>query len=230
MTFAIAGVCAKSDQIGYAVTTSSVCVGARVGLVSEGCVVFSQARTDPRLHQVGAAAFHRTQNADKAVEAMKSAATGLHWRQLGVLARNGETAHFTGESCLPHCGGLAAKGCLALGNFLGSNQVLAAMIDVIITAGAHDARPLAACLIDALKAGAAAGGEQDPLQSSALQVLGPDGLMDADLRVDKSTDPLNDLALLWRDWQPKASAYRLRALAPDEAPSSSTLEHGSPQR
>ena len=54
MTFSIAGRCPETGQIGFAVTTSSVCVGARVGAVTDGCVVFSQARTDPRLHRVAA--------------------------------------------------------------------------------------------------------------------------------------------------------------------------------
>jgi uncharacterized Ntn-hydrolase superfamily protein len=222
MTFSIGAICERTGRIGHAVTTSSVCVGARVGRIGHDCVVFSQARTDPRLHTPGLEAFARTGNVDIALQAMKDAASSPHWRQLGILARGGDAAHFTGESCLPSCGGLVGAGCLALGNFLGSDRVLPAMVD----AAADDGAPLAERLIRALQAGLAAGGENDPLQSASLQVLGEDGLFEADLRVDKSVVPLDHLAELWSDWAPKAAAYRTRALTPDAAPPSSEVEHG----
>jgi len=59
MTFSLAGRCAETGQMGYVVATSSVCVGARVGAVADGVVIFSQARTDPRLHAVGLEAWRR---------------------------------------------------------------------------------------------------------------------------------------------------------------------------
>ncbi|MEM8840667.1 MAG: DUF1028 domain-containing protein [Pseudomonadota bacterium] len=221
MTFSIAAICDRTGQIGYAVTTSSVCVGARVGRIGPDCVVFSQARTDPRLHEIGIAAHAARPGAEAAVHAMRQAATGLHWRQLGVLSRSGDGAHYTGDSCLGFQGGMAERGCLALGNFLGSAGVLPAMI----AASSPGAPPLAERLIAGLRAGQAAGGENDPLQSAALKILGSDGLYDVDLRIDKSADPIEDLDSLWRDWQPKAAAYRVRAVSPDAAPSSSQVEH-----
>ena len=223
MTFSIAGRCPESGEIGYAVTTSSVCVGARVGAVAEGCVVFSQARTDPRLHAVGLAAWAETQSAKAALEAMRDAAVAPHWRQLGVLPFEGESLHLTGESCLPHCGGVTGAHSLALGNFLGSAEVLPDMI-VAFEGGAGS---LAERLVAALKAGEAAGSERDPLQSAAVVVLGSQGLRDVDLRVDAAADPLTSLSELLADWLPKAPAYRLRALDPDAAPSSSSVEHPS---
>ena len=223
MTFSIAAVCQRSGQIGYAVTTSSVCVGARCGQIGPDCVVFSQARTDPRLHANGLAAYAASNSADAALQAMKEAAVSLHWRQLGILTRSAEVAHFTGESCLPCCGGLGGAGSLALGNFLGSEDVLPAMVE----GAANAAAPLAERLLAALAAGQEAGGERDPLQSAALKVLGADHLYDADLRVDKSVDPIADLAALWQDWKPKATAYRTRALAPDDAPPSSAVERNT---
>jgi len=84
--------------------------------------------------------------------------------------------------------------------------------------------PLADRLLNALQAGADAGGENDPLQSGAIRVLGADDLVDTDIRVDKSTAPLSELRDLLRDWAPKAAAYRVRALTPDEAPPSSQVE------
>lgn len=221
MTFSIAATCSRTGQIGYAVTTSSVCVGARVGCIGPDCVVLSQARTDPRLHEFGVTAHAEQKSSEQALEAMKQAASGLHWRQLGVLSRSGDASHYSGESCMAFCGGISESGRLALGNFLTSADVLPAMID----ASSNGFTPLAERLIASLRAGESAGGEKDPLQSAALKVLGADGLFDVDLRIDKSSNPIAELEELWRDWQPKASAYRVRALSPDDAPPSSEVEH-----
>lgn len=228
MTFSVAGVCETTGHLGYAVTTSSVCVGGRVGMIGTDCVVFSQARTDPRLHAPGAAEHARSQDRIAALDAMKSAATDLHWRQLGVLSRNGDAAHFTGSSCLPFCGGLTGDNCLALGNFLATDQVLPGIVHGFLSAS-EKGRSLEDRLLAGLVAGAGAGGEIDNLQSVAIRVLGADDLVRTDIRVDKSANPLADMAELLLDWAPKAEAYRIRALTPDEAPPSSQVEGSGKQ-
>lgn len=221
MTYSLAGRDPTTGDIGFAVTTSSVCVGGRVGEVTDGCVVFSQARTDPRLHQPGLRMWEQTKDAEKTLEAMKSAATALHWRQLGVLPKTGTPLHHTGMSCLDSAGGLAGANCLALGNFLGSDDVLPAMVDGFeATSG-----DLATRLVAGMLAGKAAGSERDPLQSASVVVLGAENLKDVDLRVDSSTTPLQDLQKMLVAWLPKAAAYRLRAIDPDAAPFSSQIEH-----
>jgi uncharacterized Ntn-hydrolase superfamily protein len=155
---------------------------------------------------------------------MIAAATASHWRQFGILPLTGRAIHHTGQSCLDHCGAHVGADCLALGNFLGTADVLPEMV----RAFAQASGPLEEKLLAGMLAGQAAGGEQEPLQSAALAVLGEAGLMDADLRVDLSDDPLGALVVLWQDWQPKAAAYRLRALDPDAAPSSATVERRQP--
>jgi uncharacterized Ntn-hydrolase superfamily protein len=224
MTYSLAAIDPATGRMGYAVATSSVCVGARVGVIGGDCVAFSQARTDPRLHGVGVAAHAAGAGAAGAVAAMQAAAHAPHWRQLGVLSRDGDAAHATGASCLPHCGGLAGDGSLALGNYLGSAEVLAAMVAGFAAASG----PLAARLIAGMKAGEAAGGEIDPLQSAALFVEGEGGIADADLRADFHADPLAALAAMWDNWAPKAAPYRVRALDPDAAPPSSEVEGHAP--
>ena len=222
MTFSLAGRDPQTREIGFAVATSSVCVGGRVGALTEGCVVFSQCRTDPRLHRPGLRCWEETQDATAAMEAMQQAATALHWRQLGVFPATGAGLHFTGSSCLGVAGGLIGENSLALGNFLGSEDVLPAMVNCFETAKGS----LANRLVAGMLAGQAAGGERDPLQSASMAVLGDAGLKDVDLRIDDSSTPLEDLSRMLAEWLPKAAAYRVRALAPDAAPSSSSIEHG----
>ncbi|MBT0958445.1 DUF1028 domain-containing protein [Alphaproteobacteria bacterium KMM 3653] len=221
MTFSLAGRDPQTQEIGFAVATSSVCVGGRVGALTEGCVAFSQCRTDPRLHRPGLRHWEATQDAKGAMEAMQQAATGLHWRQLGIFPITGEGLHFTGASCLGVAGGLTGPNSLALGNFLGSDDVLPAMIEGFESAEGS----LAERLVAGMLAGQSAGGERDPLQSASLAVLGDEGLKDTDLRIDDSTTPLEDLSQMLTAWLPKAAAYRLRALNPDAASSSSAIEH-----
>jgi len=221
MTFSIAAVCPDSAEIGFAVATSSVCVGARVGAAAaDQCVVFSQARTDPRLHRHGLEAYRTTGDADAALAAMRDQAVQVHWRQLGVLGRDGVGRYFTGSSCQDVADGMVGSNCLALGNAIADKAVLPAMI----AAAEAATGPLAGRLIAALKAGEDAGGEHDPLQSAALQVFAADEFPCADLRIDKSNQPILDLLDLWRDWSAKAAAYRVRALDPEAAPSSDEVE------
>ncbi|THH34269.1 DUF1028 domain-containing protein [Aliishimia ponticola] len=222
MTFSLAGRDPHTGDIGFAVATSSVCVGGRVGALTEGCVVFSQCRTDPRLHRPGLRRWEDTQSATAAMDAMQQAATALHWRQLGVFPATGEGLHYTGASCLGVAGGLTGANSLALGNFLGSDDVLPAMVNGFETAKGRLAERLVAGMLE----GQAAGGERDPLQSASLAVLGEAGLKDVDLRIDDSGSPLEDLSRMLAEWLPKAAPYRLRALDPDAAPSSSSIEHG----
>lgn len=224
MTFSLAGICRDTGQIGCAVTTSSVCVGARCGRVGRDCVVLSQARTDPRLHQVGLEAHARTGDPDAALAAMRAAATAPHWRQLGILDRSGAARHVTGASCLPACGGVAGRDCLALGNYLAGDAVLPAMVHAFEGSGG----PLAERLIAGLAAGLQAGGEIDPLQSAALLVFADQDFAYADLRIDRSTTPIADLDALWQDWKGKADAYLVRALDPDAALPSREVEGTGP--
>lgn len=221
MTYSLAGRDPETGDIGFAVTTSSVCVGARVGAVIDGCVVFSQARTDPRLHLVGTRKWEETQDVGQTLTAMKCAAAALHWRQLGVLPASGEPLHFTGSACMDFSGGLVGRDCLALGNYLGSADVLPAMTHGFEASSGH----LATRLMAGMLAGEAAGSEWDPLQSATVVVLGADNLKDVDLRVDSSAVPLQDLSELLMAWLPKAGPYRARAIDPDAAESSSKIEH-----
>jgi uncharacterized Ntn-hydrolase superfamily protein len=152
---------------------------------------------------------------------MKDAAVALHWRQLGVLPARGVPLHFTGSSCMESCGGLVGKDCLALGNYLGSDDVLPAMLRSFEAASGYLANRLMAGML----AGESAGSERDPLQSATVVVLGAESLKDVDLRIDSSTIPLQDLTELLMAWLPKAPPYRVRAIDPDAAESSSKIEH-----
>jgi len=74
-------------------------------------------------------------------------------------------------------------------------------------------------LMAAMIAGLQAGGEAGPLTSAGMLIADSEDWPLADLRIDKSNDPISDLATLWLDWKQEMDAYVTRALAPNQAPS-----------
>ena len=222
MTFSIAELCQRTGQLGCAVATSSMAVGARVGRVRAGqAVALSQACTDPRLHEVGLAAVADGKTARDAVAAMREAAVQPHWRQFSILRADGSLAFHTGDQCVAHTGEQGGQRCLALGNALRNDDVVPAMVMGFEQAEDDE---FAARLLKALESGLTAGGETDPLRSASLLIYGEHSFALADLRVDDDPAPIARLRELWTEWAPKAEGYAVRILDPDNAPSSTDLE------
>jgi uncharacterized Ntn-hydrolase superfamily protein len=217
MTFTILGRCARTGQLGGAVTTSDIAVGARVlSARARLAVVATQHRTDPRL---GPALLARLGAGDRpaaAVAAVAAATADRDWRQLGVLDDRGEAAAYSGPRLWPVGAELAGPDCLVLANMLVDDQVAPAM-RAAFTGATDDA--LADRLLGALEAGERAGGERDGrLRSAALLIVGDDDFAYADLRVDDDPRPLERLRSLWETYRPHAEQFRARALTPDDVP------------
>ena len=74
-------------------------------------------------------------------------------------------------------------------------------------------------LLDALRAGAARGGEAGPIHSAGLLIVREVSWPIVDLRVDWSdADPVAELARVWEIYAPQIDDYVRRAIDPDEAP------------
>lgn len=222
MTFSIAGYCAETGQIGYALATSSIGAGGRVPFVKWNVgVVLTQARTDPRLGPKGLALLKSGCSAAETVASLVASTPERDWRQLAVLDHVGRGAFHTGQRVSAPADALAAKDCVAAGNWVKDETVVAAMI-----AGFQQdpGLPLAERLLRAIEDAVAAGGELDPLRSAALAVHGRNGFAMVDLRVDRSETPVEDLRAAWREWEPMMLGYMERALSPASAPASEDLE------
>jgi uncharacterized Ntn-hydrolase superfamily protein len=217
MTLSIAGRCARTGQLGVAISSSSPAVAARCAYARAGAgAACTQNITDPRL---GPALLDRMEAGDPAPEAMAAVVSAeplIAFRQLSAIDRNGMTAAWSGEGTLGQHTTAEGRDCVAAGNLLSRLEVPAAM------AAAFAERPgddLAARLVAALAAGLEAGGEEGPVHSAGLLVVSDMPFPLTDLRVDWSEDPVADLAALWRLWRPQAAAYRQRAIDPSTAPS-----------
>jgi uncharacterized Ntn-hydrolase superfamily protein len=218
MTFSLIGRCERTGAFGVAITTSSICVGARCPHVrARAGAVATQNITDPTF---GPAILDLLAQGLGASEALESAMRGkphLDYRQLTVIDRNGATASFTGGNILGTNAINEGKNCFAAGNLLSSGAVPAAM-----TGGfeAHPGAHIAERLLAGLEAGVAAGGEEGPTRSAALLVAHEQSFALVDLRVDwDDTDPVVALRRLWTDYEPQMNDYLNRAVDPSQAPS-----------
>jgi uncharacterized Ntn-hydrolase superfamily protein len=218
MTFSLVGRDASTGALGIAISSSSPAVAARCSHVRAGAgAVASQNVTDPRLGMrvldlldAGAPA------ADALAQTVAEAGPAADHRQMAVVDRDGSTALFSGTRTLGSHAEAAGEGCAAAGNLLAWREVPQAMVAAFEgSAGAS----LGERLVAALSAGLHAGGEEGAVRSAGLVVCGAVPWPETDLRVDWHDDPIAELALLWRLWEPQAGDYVTRALDPAAAPS-----------
>ncbi|MGH7152693.1 MAG: DUF1028 domain-containing protein [Acetobacteraceae bacterium] len=208
MTFSIVGRCTRTGQIGAAVTTSSIAVGARVAYcAADAGAVLTQHRTDPRLGPRGISLLRSGCTAQETVDALVASARHAAWRQLAVLDRLGGTAAFSGSRVKPFSNEARAPNGCAIGNILADARVPEAMLRAF---DRDAARPLAG-----LGAGLEAGGENGPVRSAHLLVVERESFPLVDLRVDWHETPVAALCALWERYAPLAAEFVLRATDPD---------------
>lgn len=217
MTFSIIGRCAETGQLGIAISSSSIAVGARCPWVRAGVgAVASQNITLPALGPQVLDALERGQLPPAALDQVLTANGWSDYRQVTVIDSHGRVALFSGKQALGVHNAVAGEQCAAAGNLLASQQVIQAMVDAFEQAGGH----LADRLLAAMHAAVAAGGEAGPIHSAALKIAGELTWPLVDLRVDWAEhDPIGQLDGLWHAYRPQMNDYVTRALDPTRAPS-----------
>ncbi|WP_372867619.1 DUF1028 domain-containing protein [Pseudomonas sp.] len=217
MTFSIVGRCAETGQLGIAISSSSIAVGARCPWLRAGVgAVASQNITLPALGPQILDALDAGLDPTAALDQALSRNGYSQYRQVAVLDGQGRSALFTGSEALSLHNALAGEQCVAAGNLLSAPAVIAAMI------AAFEQTPglLAERLLAAMHAAMAAGGEAGPVHSAALKVVDDLTWPLIDLRVDwAEQDPIGQLDTLWQAYRPQMQDYVIRALDPTRAPS-----------
>lgn len=217
MTFSLVGRCARTGMLGLVMTSSSPAVAARCARARAGVgAVATQNVTDPSLAPKVLDLLELGHSAAAALDEVVAKAPHAEYRQLAVVDAAGRTASYSGARTLGRHSSSGGKDCLAIGNLLADEKVTAAM------AQAFEQRPqdhLGDRFLDALRAGAQAGGEEWPVRSCGLLVVDQVSWPVTDLRVDWHHDPITALARLWTVWRPQEAAYVQRALDPAAAPS-----------
>ncbi|MBC8746577.1 MULTISPECIES: DUF1028 domain-containing protein [Paraburkholderia] len=218
MTFSIVGRCGKTGQLGIAISSSSIAVGARCPWARAGVgAVATQNVTLPALGpQILDLLDSERIAADVALERALGASEWSEYRQVTVVDSEGRTALFTGKEALGVHHAVAGNQCVAAGNLLAGKPVIDAMVKAF--EGAQGA--LAERLLHAMHAAVEAGGEAGPVHSAALKIVDTHVWPVVDLRVDwADDDPIGKLDALWQAYRPQMLDYIARALNPTAAPS-----------
>ncbi|WP_296183006.1 DUF1028 domain-containing protein [Pseudomonas sp. UBA1879] len=216
MTFSIVGRCAATGQLGIAISSSSIAVGARCPWLRPGVgAVSTQNITLPALGALTLDQMENGLSCEQALEAALRVDDYRQFRQVTAIDHLGRTAHFSGSETLGTHHALSGEQCVGAGNMLADRAVIKALVRAFESCEG----PLAERLIAAMQAAVAAGGEAGPVHSAALVVVGEHSWPIVDLRVDwADEDPIGTLAHLWADYRPQMQDYLTRALDPTQAP------------
>lgn len=218
MTFSIIGRCPETGQLGIAISSSSIAVGARCPWVRAGVgAVATQNVTLPALGpQILDLLENQHLDPANALDKALNANGWSQYRQVTVIDGQGRTALFSGKEALGTYHAVAGEQCVAAGNMLAGKQVIEAMVQAFEQAPGL----LADRLLAAMQAAMAEGGEAGPVHSAALKIAGDVIWPIVDLRVDwADEDPIGQLDGLWQVYRPQMQDYLTRALDPTAAPS-----------
>ncbi len=204
MTYSIVARDDSTGEIGVAVQTHQMCVGAGVPWVEEGAGgVATQALTNANFGPMGLHMLRRGVDADHVIRALVASDEGASRRQVAVVDGLGRAAAWTGLDCIPEAGHRTGNGYSVQANMMVRATVPDAMAEAYETA----AGGLAERMWAALAAAQAQGGDIRGMQSAALVIRGgatakllgfAAGRAVFDLRVDEHQDPVTELGRLIR--------------------------------
>lgn len=200
MTYSIVGADPARGEMGMAVQSKFLAVGAIVGWASaDAGAVATQALADVTIGPRGLELMRSAVAPADAVETLLEGDALREQRQFGLVAADGRSASFTGAECFDHASSIIGPGFAAQGNILagvGVVQGLAAGFN------SDPSAPLADRFLTALDRAQAAGGDRRGQQSAALLVVkaggGYGGNHDRmlDLRADDHSTPITELRRL----------------------------------
>lgn len=198
-TFSIVAVDPKTGDLGVAVASKVLAVGAIVPYAQGGVgAIATQAFANTTYGPKGLALLRKGLTPKQVLQRLLAEDKDREHRQVGIVDAKGRAAAFTGKKCLPWAGHIIGKGYTVQGNILSSEQVVRAMAEAFESAQGE----LAERLMAALEAGDNAGGDARGKQSAALLVVrkggGYAGFDDRyiDLRVDDHPEPIKELQRL----------------------------------
>jgi len=199
-TFSIVAHDPKTGELGVAVQSKLVAVGAVVPFAKAGVgAIATQAWGNPRFGSVGLELLASGNSTDKVVDLMSEADSNREHRQFAVLGANGNSSIFTGKQCMAWAGGKRGRGYAVIGNILTGPEVIEAMAK-----GFENTKgTLAEKMLISLHSGQKAGGDKRGRQSAALLIVnegwGYGGLSDRfrDLRVDDHPTPIKELERIY---------------------------------
>lgn len=197
MTFSIVARDPQTGAFGIATATAGPMVGALVPHIRQGFgAAATQAMTNPYLALDALSGLGDLGTKD-ALRAALAKDEQADLRQIIIVDRDGRAAGWTGGQCIGFAGHVVGENVAVAGNMLAGEAVLTDMLARYrLNLGKST---FAAALLEALRAGADAGGDKRGLGSAALRVHHLQAFPEIDLRVDLSEHPLRALEDLMRE-------------------------------
>jgi uncharacterized Ntn-hydrolase superfamily protein len=198
-TFSIVAFEPEEKSWGIAVASKHIAIGAYVPYAKAGVgAIATQSYTNLSFGAKGLELLAHGMSASEALEMLLSQDPDPEKRQVGIVDARGNSASFTGKSCIVWAGELLGNGYTIQGNMLTGERVLQQMERAYLSGKGDFARRLYA----SLQAGEKAGGDKRGKQAAALLVVKETmfNSMATDtyinLRVDDHNKPVKELGRL----------------------------------
>jgi len=203
-TFSIVGFDSETKDLGVAVASKFIAVGALVPWAEANVgAIATQALANISYGPRGLELLRRGYSAKKVLQTLISDDPQREERQVGIVDSEGEAAAYTGSKCYPYAGHIIGENYTVQGNILTGPEVLEEMAKAFEQTKGE----LVDKLLASLEAGDKAGGDRRGKQSAAIIVVrekgGYGGYTDryVDLRVDDHTEPVQELKRLFKIWE-----------------------------
>lgn len=199
MTYSIAALDAATGDLGIAVQSKFLAVGAVVPWARAGIgAIATQSFANVAYGPDGLAILASGVSAADTLGRLVEADALREQRQAGIVDPHGGAASHTGRECFAWAGGRTGQGFAAQGNILAGAGVVDGLADTFLAGS----MPFPELLIACLAAADAQGGDRRGRESASLLIVrdkgGYGGGNDrwVDLRVDHHDDPIGELARL----------------------------------
>jgi len=199
MTFSIVARDASAGELGIAVQSKFLAVGAVVPWAKAGVgAIATQSWANTSYGPRGLELLGGGLSARETLDRLLADDEGRATRQVGIVGMTGEPVTYTGGECFSWAGGKTGADYACQGNILVGEETVLAMARTFEASTG----PLCERLLAALAAGQAAGGDSRGQQSAALLVVRPNGGYGGfndrmiDLRVDDHPRPIEELGRL----------------------------------
>lgn len=199
MTFSIIGFDPETKELGIAVASKFLSVGAVVPFAKAGVgAIATQSWANLEYGKRGLSLLKQGLEPEEVLKELIKDDDKSSVRQVGIVNANGRSITFTGEECFEWAGGVAGTNYAIQGNILVDSETVNEMEKTFIETDGS----LADRLLAALCAGELAGGDSRGKQSAALYIVKEKGSYGGytdrfiDLRVDDHSDPVKELLRL----------------------------------
>lgn len=225
MTFSLVARCPDSGHFGIAAATFVPAVGKLLTHAEGGVgAVATQAKLNPYLGIDGIRLLQYGRTAEEVRDILAEQDPRASHRQFAVVDREGRTAAFTGDDCIPWAGAIQGDQYSVQGNRLTGPDVLEAIADAY---RASAGKPFDERLMEALEAGDSVGGDRKGERSATIYIVGGEEYPLWDIRVDAHPDPFTELRRL-HDIFAKKLIPEIRAMPTRANPAGEPVEPEPP--